>query len=79
MNEPTTPAPDATEHYRFTPLLSIAHDRVGQDVDVHIAGGLTVTGRLTAVNDDETITVQDKARRYDIALGSVAVIEGAKW
>lgn len=61
-----------------TPLLAIAHERLDDLVVVHIAGGIRVDGRLASVNEDETITVIDKSRRYDIALASVAVIEGAK-
>lgn len=60
------------------PLVTAARERVGQDVVVHIASGFSVDGQLASVNDDETITVTDYTRRYDIALGSVAIIEGSK-
>lgn len=61
------------------PLLDKARARMNQQVTVYIAGGIKVTGRLTAADDtDLTLTVVDRDLEYDIALGSVAVIEGAR-
>lgn len=61
------------------PLLAKARERLGQDVVVHIVGGMQVAGRLTEVDDDEaTITVVKGDQQYDIALQSIAILEGAR-
>ena len=61
------------------PLLAKARERHGQDVVVHIVGGMQVPGRLVVVDDDEaTITVVKGDQQYDIALQSIAVLEGAR-
>lgn len=60
------------------PLRAAAEDRLTQHVIVHIIGGMEVEGTLRSVNEDLTVTVDDRSRRYDIALSSVAVIEGAR-
>lgn len=58
------------------PLLEAAKDRLTQEVVIHILGGMQLEGTLESVNDDLTITVRDRRRRYDVALASVAVVEG---
>lgn len=60
------------------PLHAAAQRRLDEDVVVHIAGGITVDGRLLSVNDDQTITIRDEKRQYDIALDAIGVIEGKK-
>lgn len=57
-------------------LLDAATTRLTHNVIVHVIGGMEVEGTLQAVNDDLTITVVDRRRQYDIALSSIAVLEG---
>lgn len=60
------------------PLKSVAERRVGQDVVIWIPGGMKVDGELRSVNDDDTITIREARREFDVALQSVAVIEGPR-
>lgn len=58
------------------PLLDACKERLTDNVTVHIIGGMSVEGTLFAVNDDLTITVRDRNRRYDIAIAAIAILEG---
>lgn len=80
MNDPAYGEEVYAELSAFAPpLVAAARARIGQDVVVHFSAGFSVDGdRLLAVNDDETITIDDQVHRFDIALGSVAVIEGSR-
>lgn len=58
------------------PLLDACKERLTDNVTVHLVGGMSVEGTLHAVNDDLTITVRDRNRRYDIAIAAIAILEG---
>jgi hypothetical protein len=70
------PAPAVLE--AVIPLQARCRERLKERVLVHIVGGLQVSGKLIAVNDDATITIDDGEDLFDIALQAVAVLEGSR-
>lgn len=72
--------PEATaELVQMAPLLQACRDRLSQTVTLHITGGMQVEGRLTRINEDDmTVIVVDRDDEFDVAIGSIAVVQGKR-